>query len=34
MFWKTGMLVQIKLQMIHPAEFIVLSFKQQMQGGR
>ncbi len=27
------MIVQVTLQMIHPAEFIVLSFKQQMQGG-
>lgn len=27
------MIVQIKLQMVHPAEFIVLTFQQQMQGG-
>jgi phage tail sheath protein FI len=27
------MLVQIKLQMVRPAEFIVLTFQQQMQGG-
>jgi Bacteriophage tail sheath protein len=27
------MIVQIKLQMVHPAEFIVLAFQQQMQGG-
>jgi phage tail sheath protein FI len=27
------MLVQIMLQMVRPAEFIVLTFKQQMQGG-
>lgn len=27
------MIVQIKLQMVRPAEFIVLTFKQQMQGG-
>jgi phage tail sheath protein FI len=27
------MIVQIKLTMIHPAEFIVLTFQQQMQGG-
>ncbi|MGO4711430.1 phage tail sheath family protein [Bradyrhizobium sp. 2TAF24] len=26
------MIVQIKLQMVHPAEFIVLAFQQQMQG--
>jgi phage tail sheath protein FI len=27
------MIVQIKLTMVHPAEFIVLTFQQQMQGG-
>ncbi|MEA2880302.1 MAG: uncharacterized protein QOF14_5498 [Hyphomicrobiales bacterium] len=27
------MIVQIKLQMVRPAEFIILSFQQQMQGG-
>ena len=28
-----NMLVQVVLQMVHPAEFIELTFKQQMLGG-
>ena len=28
-----NMLVQVVLQMVHPAEFIQLTFKQQMLGG-